>query len=656
MNNMEDSDFQQQLQKAFQQEAKDHFLTLNKTLDQMEKKEGDPSEQIKVLFRAAHSLKGSSQAVNLLPVSVLCQDLENLFSDLKKGDSELSKEQIQTLFEKFDEIEKAIFGESKKKTSSVEKKESFEATVRVRLDKLENLLHQVEELLMVKLKFKEHLNSLKKLGLDSNKLQEWEQSERLAANRIDSVLKSAKQLLMVPLNTIFESYPKMVRDLSKTLEKDVELQVFGDDLEVDRRILECLHDPLMHVIRNSIDHGIETPSQRRMKGKSEKGLLKISASQHEGKTFKIKIEDDGKGVDVEKVKQKGLELGWISQTDLEKLSEDQICQFIFKPGFSTTDAVTQISGRGVGLDVLVENVESMGGTLNLWFEKDKGTTLTITLPLTLATFRGIHLEVLSRSFILPTESVVRVMRYPTGCIKTIEGEQVIQTAEDTYPYFYLGEVLRLGQDPKKMGYQTVVILKYDRNFVGFGVDEIDREEEVFVKRLEAPLVQVKDIAAATIAEGGKIIPILHPIDLIKNAFGKKGLTHHAGPTNQTSQKSILVVEDSLTTRILLKNILESSGFKVFMATDGREALTALSKQVPDLMLSDVEMPALDGFSLTEKVRQTENLKDLPVILCTSRASKEDQERGVQVGANGYLNKSTFTQSALLQMIKQLIGS
>lgn len=576
---------------------------------------------------------------------------------------------------------------SEKKVKEQPLTKSFDQTIRVSEKKLDKLLQHVEEMLSVKLNAKQqvvdlkkidetldqwdrewqeqgsemnrenHLNFLKTIRKDLNRLiRRSEQDFRLVGGMVGTVLSDTKTLLMQPFSMLFDAFPRMVRDIAHSLEKSITLDLKGREIEIDRRILEQMKDPMIHIIRNCIDHGIETPEERKKNSKLEKGKIEIAVSQLCGSSVEIVVSDDGVGIDLEEVKAKALAKGVISQKNLESIKDQDLMKLVFHPGFSTKPIVTDLSGRGVGLDVVSENVEKLGGQVLLESKLGQGTTIRITLPLTLATFRGILIKVSGNSFVVPTNHVRKVVRLMPEDIKNVENKATIFLDGKTFSFFHLRDIFGF---PKR-GDETklfALVVKAGENAIAFGVDQIQNEQEIFIKGLGKQLENIQNMNAATILEWGKVVPILDAFDLIRNAIETSVTTRSGiGDKKETvkKQKSILIADDSVTARMLLKNIMESAGYAVTSAVDGKEAFTFLNTEEVDLLLSDVDMPRLNGFDLTKKVRSSEKLKDLPVVLCTNRGSKEDREHGVEVGANAYLDKSNFMQSNLLEVVRKLL--
>lgn len=598
----------------------------------------------------------------------------------------------------------------KKPASSDGAHHNANRTIRVSINKLDRLFQQTEELLTVKLTSQQQLQELKRMEktlrqwqkefihiegdirqwlvknvppqkIDENKMpffferhhsfvkslrenvlhliKSTSQDYRLLGGMVDSLLDDTKKLLMQPFSTLLETFPRMVRDLSHQLNKEIQFEIQGDNIEIDRRILEEMKDPLIHLIRNCIDHGIEPANERNLKNKPAVGTIRVSASQLSSNSVEIVVSDDGRGISHALVKETAVKQKVITQKEADTLTDDEVTMLIFHSGVSTSQIVTELSGRGLGMGIVAEKVDKLGGQLSI-DSKSTGTNIRIVLPLTLATFRGIQLKVADQNFIMPTHNVKRVLRVWSGDVRSVENRMTISIDGRALSYVHLKDVLGISASSppeQKNNWLTVLIIKAAEQTVAFGVDGVMNEQEVLVKRFGKQLTRVKNILSATVMEMGKVVPILNPSDLVKSIIGGTFMhsnLHSKDGTNVQSARKILLAEDSVTTRMLLKNILESAGFEVTSAVDGLEALKLLKEKKVDLLLTDIEMPNMNGFVLTENVRQTESLKHLPVILCTSLTSQEDREHGVSVGANAYLDKSSFTQSLLLDIIEKLL--
>jgi two-component system chemotaxis sensor kinase CheA len=437
--------------------------------------------------------------------------------------------------------------------------------------------------------------------------------------------------------------------------KEVELTTQGGEVELDRRILEEMKDPLIHLVRNCIDHGIEKPEERERRKKSRRGLLRIAINPINGSKIEIQVSDDGAGIDVSKVKSAAVKRGIISQEEAAKLSEQEAFSLIFQSGVSTSHIITDISGRGLGLAIVREKTEKLNGMVSVESVENLGTTFRIVVPLTLATFRGVLVGVNDRLFVLPTTNVERVVRVDKEEIKTVENRETVLLNGMAVSLIRLGDVLGLPRTPTSGPSVQIVVLGSAEKRMAFLIDEVLQEQEVLVKTLGRQLSRVRNVAGATVLGSGKVVPILNVPDLMKSAV-KVTSTSVRTPAEeaQTKRRSVLVVEDSITARTLLKNILDSAGYDVRTAIDGVDGFTVLKTQEFDLVVSDIQMPRMDGFDLVTKIRADSKLSEIPVVLVTALESREDRERGIEVGANAYIVKSSFDQSNLLEVIQRLI--
>ena len=487
-----------------------------------------------------------------------------------------------------------------------------------------------------------------------------EQDHRALGAMVDELLVNVKNVLMLSFSSILEPLPRLVRELSRDQTKEVDLVVEGGEVEVDRRILEEMKDPLIHLIRNCIDHGIEKPEEREQSNKSRRGTIKIVISSLDGNKVQVLISDDGRGIEPEQIRSSALKLGLITQPDAENLSDAEILAFVFRSGVSTSPMITDLSGRGLGLAIVREKAEKLRGTVSVQSELGCGTTFRVVLPLTIATFRGIPVRVDDALFVFPSAPVERVARVSREKIKTVENTEIISLDGKTFALVHLGDALELPRkEPAEEAIDgaPIVLLSHNGKRIAFLVDEIINEQEVLVKSLGRQLSRVRNIAGATVLANRKLVPILNVDDLMQSAVRVSGrATRGATAVAQKKiikKKSVLVVEDSITARTLLKGILESAGYNVSAAVDGVDGLTRLRSGEFDVVVSDVEMPRMNGFDLTAKIRSDKKLSEVPVILVTALHSREDRERGMDVGANAYIVKSSFDQSNLLEAMGRL---
>lgn len=488
------------------------------------------------------------------------------------------------------------------------------------------------------------------------------QDQRVFGRMVDELLGSMKEALMLPFSTLTETFPRMVQEFARDAGKAIDLEMHGGDIVADRRILEEIKDPLLHLLRNCIDHGIEKPEQRISKSKRPKGTISITFAPRSGNRVEISIADDGAGIDIAKVKATAERLGLLSSEQSAKLDRRKALELVYLSGISTSPIITEISGRGLGLAIVQEKVDKLGGAISLDSQEDTGTVFRIELPLIFATYRGIVVRVGERRFVLPTVNAEQTLRISVAEIRTVENRETISLhGEILSSLVWLADALgiprQIAAAPSR-GYHQIIILNAARKRIAFVVDEVLEEQEVLVKNLGKQLARVRNIAGATILASGKVVPVLNVSDLMKSAlqaaFAASSAPSATMQQKQPQDKSVLVVEDSITARSLLKGILESAGYRVATAVDGIDGLTQLRSCEFDIVVSDVDMPRMNGFDLTAKIRSDKKLAELPVVLVTALASREDRERGIDVGANAYIVKSSFEQSNLLAAIQRLI--
>ena len=403
---------------------------------------------------------------------------------------------------------------------------------------------------------------------------------------------------------------------------------------------------------------MEQPAARGRKGKPAHATLTIAVAHKDGSKVEILVADDGTGIDVAKVKAAAGRLGMVPAGELEKMDEREALALVFESGVSTSSIVTDLSGRGLGLAIVRERVERLGGIIALETQPDKGTSFRIVLPLTLATFRGVLVRAGDRMFIIPAVSVERVALVAEKDIRTVENRETIALDGEALSLVHLADVLEIARAPgESMDNAQVVVLGLGVDRIAFRVDAVLAEQEVLVKGLGRQLARVRNLAGASVLGTGQVVPVLNVPDLMQSAMkpAASPLASVSGEQHAAAAKrSILVAEDSITSRALIKNILEAAGYSVTTAVDGVEAYTALKAGTFDLVVSDVEMPRMDGFDLTAKLRSDKRLADLPIVLVTALESREHRERGIDVGANAYIVKSSFDQSNLLEIVRRLM--
>ncbi len=465
---------------------------------------------------------------------------------------------------------------------------------------------------------------------------------------IDQVNDHSQTLLMLPFNYILDIIPKAMRDLSRALRKEAELQITGADIEVDRRILEELKDPLLHIIRNSIDHGIEFPAERLRNGKPKEGNITIDISGPVEGHIILTVADDGRGLDVDTIYEKAVEKGIVEREENGSIDSAKVSDLIFQSGVSTSGVVTDISGRGLGMSIVKEKVEKLKGTVSVSSERGKFFQVVLKLPVTISTTRGVRVTAGKFNFLLESHFVEKIVRYNKSAIQYYgKGFGVFGDGE-LVPVKIIKSELGLDSSPLDRGVYPCIFLKAKERRIALLVDEVSDELEIIIKPFQPPLENIKKYSGASVLGDGKLYPVLSSAWML----GLEGVQRaDKDLLGDTKQKELLVVDDSKTSRILLLEILEGAGFKVDTAEDGVEAYNLLMAKKYDALVSDIEMPNMNGLQLTGKVRQTPSLANLPVILVTGLATEDDKARGIKAGANAYILKKSFDQSILIDTIK-----
>jgi len=478
--------------------------------------------------------------------------------------------------------------------------------------------------------------------------------QRGLGQRVDRLQADLRQALMLPFSTLLSPLPRLVRDLAQAAGKEVELTAGGTTLEADRRVLEQLKTPLTHLVRNAVDHGIETPAERVRAGKAARARITIEVAPRDGHRIELAVCDDGGGIDLARVRARAEALGVVAPG--VPLSAAQVADLVFASGVSTSPLITDLSGHGLGLAIVREKVEALGGTVSLQpAPGGAGTCFCIEVPATLTTYRGLLVVVAEQPFVLPSRHVERVVRVPVAAVHRAPAGDTVDVNGEPVPFAELSGVLALTLPAWREARPLLplVIACVGERRVAFAVDEVIGDQEVLVKPLTPPLKRVRHVAGATLLGEGRVVPLLNVADLVKSAAMPPRERHGSAP-RATPRGSLLLAEDSVTARQQLKQVLEAAGYRVSTAADGIDALAQLQHDRFDLLISDVEMPRLDGFDLTARVRTDRRLAGLPVVLVTALDSHADQARGVAVGANAYIAKRGFDAGRLLETIRLLL--
>jgi chemosensory pili system protein ChpA (sensor histidine kinase/response regulator) len=458
---------------------------------------------------------------------------------------------------------------------------------------------------------------------------------------------------MVPLGTLTAQLERTVRSTGETCGKLVNFSIEGGHVALDKSLLEQMSDPLLHLLRNAVDHGIEMPALRRESSKAEHGRITVRAS-HEGTDVVIEVEDDGKGLDLDRIRRTAVERGYVSEADAATLSADSLFAYIFEPGFSTADHVTEVSGRGVGMDVVKACVTRLGGRVYVTSRPGNGTTISIRVPMTLAITRILLVRSGGEILGLPLASVVQITRPHPTSIGVVGSERVFTLDGRTYPLRDLAETLGLPRSADAPAVQPVLIANLSQRRIALAVDEIINSRDAVVKTLGSHLKRVPGIWGATLLGDGTVVLILNPADLAGAAEGPVVMRKPVVIKHERAPYNVLIVDDSLSMRHVLSMAVKKAGWTPVPARDGLEALDVLrGTRQPDLVLLDIEMPRMDGFEFLSTVRSQKGLTDLPIVMLTSRSGDKHRDKAMTLGATDYMVKP-FQEDALIRNIDRLI--
>jgi two-component system chemotaxis sensor kinase CheA len=704
------------LMATFKVEAEDHLNAITGHLAALER--GLPPEEVPGVvegaFRAVHTLKGAARSVGLGDVESLCQALEQTFSRAKRAQLALSRELLGRVQEAVDGVARLLGGgaEAVGVAELVRRLEDPAAprperqvmapppapsvapsapaaapagqTIRIDTARLESLHRRAEELLAVKLSVEERVREARGLAESlahcreqvggvalaegpGGQVRDAEAQarvllERLLGDRrnlgvaVDGLHEEARRVRMMPVSSIVEPFARMVGELARAQAKEVAWEVQGAELEADRKVLETIKDPLLHLLRNAIDHGIEPPDRRERAGKPRRGRLSLRVLPLEGRRIEVCVEDDGAGIDVAGVRAAAVRARVMDAEEAEALPEEAALRLMLSSGVSTSSVVTELSGHGLGMAIASEAVERLGGELLVETRSGAGTTVRMLLPAAVATFRGLLLRAARQDFLLSIGAVERVLRVSASELASAGGRGFLRLNGRALPAGSLAAALGRGEEkeaPADGHRRPCVVLAAGEDRGAFLVDEVLGEREVLVKELTPPLVRVRHVAGAGLLGSGEVVLILRPADVL-HALREVPAEPQGLAAAEEAPPAILVVDDSITTRTMERNLLESAGYRVEVAVDGMEAWTALKTGRFDLVLADVDMPRMNGFDLTARIRADAALAGLPVVLVTALESREDKEHGIEAGANAYVIKSGFDQSKLLEIIRRLV--
>jgi two-component system chemotaxis sensor kinase CheA len=678
----------QELMATYRAEARERLEAITRVLLDLER---DPSgseraQQVEHIFREVHSLKGAARAVSETAVERVAHAFEDSIVSARKRPT-VEDLPLHDWYGHLDQLSGLI----DHAVDSV----PLEESIRVATPRLDRLMADVGALLVGEQARAQLVRDLTGLAESlTSAEQRWHRSQaarqsggwpddlhdvhqRLKVSiqlarqqqaemrrQLDTLDNDIRELRMMTVGGLFRSFERMVLDLTRETGKRVDLELLGEATNVDKGVLDALRDPLMHLIRNAIDHGIETPAERESVGKPATAQLSLRADRG-GNVVIITVSDDGRGIDLAGVRGQAVRLGLLSTTQAAGLSASEVLELLFRSGLSTRAEASEVSGRGLGLAIVRQAVERLRGQVVVERSGPQGTVFRLSVPLTLSTTRCLLVRALDGTQAIPLELIERTALIRPEQILTVQGQPTIRLDGRAVSLFW-----RERASPRVKEKTPVVIFQTRGGLVAFPVDALLGEQELVVKPFPALLPPVPTMTGASTLPSGEVVLILNPIDLIDRyarqaeevlatlaAIAPSMSPLGSDPAGSQPQRPlrILVAEDSLTTRTLVRNILQAAGYEVVVTADGAVAWEALQTERFDLLVSDIEMPNLDGIALTERIRATPSIASLPVILVTARAAADDRVRGMQAGADAYITKGDFRQSELLDTLYRLLG-
>ncbi|MBV5278964.1 MAG: chemotaxis protein CheW, partial [Campylobacteraceae bacterium] len=521
---------------------------------------------------------------------------------------------------------------------------SMEQTIRVEVKRLDHLMNLIGELVLGKNRLLKIYDDVEERYEGEKFLEELNQVVSSISLVTTDLQIAVMKTRMLPIAKVFNKFPRMVRDLSRELGKSIELEISGEETELDKSIVEEIGDPLVHIIRNSCDHGIENGEIRKSRGKSETGLIQLKA-YNEGNHIVIEITDDGNGLDPDILRSKAIEKGMLTEREADAMSDKEAYALVFRPAFSTAKVVTNVSGRGVGMDVVKTNIEKLNGIIDVDSELGGGTVIKLKIPLTLAIIQALLVGAQEEYYAIPLASVLETVRIPLDEIYTIEGKNVLRLRDEVLSLVRLSDIFGVKQVYEGGEHAYVVVIGLAEAKLGVVVDTLVGQEEIVIKSLGDYLQGIEGIAGATIRGDGRVTLIVDVAALMNLA---KGISVDIRASIETAVKVkslpsdyiVLAVDDSAMDRNIMKKSMEPIGVKVIEASNGQEALNMLksAEYSIDAVLIDIEMPRMDGYTLASEIRKYSKYKNLPLIAVTSRTSKSDRLRGVESGMSEYITK------------------
>ena len=659
-------------------------------------KEGENGVLFDEAMREAHSLKAAARIVNNPDVQNLAHRMEETLEIIKKQKRQLAGNEVDLflkcidamrevasafvasrpcgidtndLIKRLEDLKSGRLDPVQKNEAAgepfKEKPAASDPTIRIGIERLNKLMNLSGEIYTHTLQLRQQQRQFKPCleALGKNVLGYWEAVERLSvrleglgADFQNDIMRSR----MLPAEVVFEPQTRAVRDFAREFGKKIRLELKGTKTELDKTVLELIKDPLVHLVRNACDHGIESPEERLKSKKSEEGRIVLEAAQ-QGDRVLILVEDDGRGIDASLLKRKILEKQLLDPDKFNALSDEEALDFIFQLGFSTAESVTHISGRGIGLDIVRSSVVKIGGQIRVETRPGQWTRFILSLPLTLAVTRALLAEVGAQAFCFPLAQVAEVKTISSRDIQTMEGKEVIDVRGEFISLVSLAQLWNLNGDAEKTLTREhrcpVILLGQGHQKVAVSVARLLDEKAIVSKPLDPRLGPVQDIAGGTVLDDGEAALIVDPTALLRSCrdYAGQSTLSRKKEDEVAKRKMILIVEDALTVRELEKKVLENSGYEVITAVDGLDGYHKAKEHRVDLVVTDIEMPRMNGFELIGLLKKDARLGAIPTIIISFREREEDKRRGMEAGADRYITKSQFDNKILLDTIRKLIG-
>ena len=700
---MDEASLARELMSTYRAEARERLEAVTRLLLELEKAGSGPGVAacVEHIYREVHSLKGAARSVSQPAVEESAHAFENLLA-VARGQELIEEVAIRSWYGHLDRLSSLIeSGDAVSEAAGGVKGPVVEVvaaapiapldeSIRVAIPRLDRLMADAGSLLVSEQAQSEAVSLLSELyrevvaleasfnrprkghrpeghvaGLRSLRQQLQSLLQTLRRQRVEgrrqlqTLADDLRAVRMMPVKTLFRSFERMVRDLALETGKRVEFEIVGEETELDKAVLDALRDPMVHLLRNAVDHGIETMAERQAAGKPETGILRLAASRR-GSEVVITLKDDGRGIDPQLLRAQAVRSQLLTQAEAEMSSDPQILDIIFKSGFSTRSQADEISGRGLGLAIVRQVLEALHGKVIVGSHAvGVGATFEVAVPLTLATTRCLLLVAGGATYAVPLEAIRRSAMISQEEVVAVQGRPAIRFEDRTARFVHLAALLngRAIDAPPRM---PVLILESAAGRVAIAGDRLGEERELVVKQFPAILPSsIPGLSGAAVLASGEIVLVVDPADVVRRALGLaqgvSGLAALVAVSGPPPKPRVLVADDSLTTRTLERNILKAAGYDVVEVPDGAEALRILQAEAFDLVVSDVDMPKLDGIGLTEWIRNQPKISSLPVVLVTAAGEADDRIRGLNAGADAYIVKRQFRQSELLETVDRLLG-